>query len=110
MAKPVRNSFGPLLLHHSCDRSLAELVLEGKTSPIPSENKYDWIGPGIYFWVDSPSRLTTDGHFGSRQGTAQGLHCQAGVFLDAVEGGSHGDPGLHAGQPCNGWTDQPPGV
>jgi len=59
MAKPVRNSFGPLLLHHSCDRSLAELVLEGKTSPIPSENKYDWLGPGIYFWVDSPSRAMT---------------------------------------------------
>jgi len=56
MAKPVRNSLGPLLLHHGCDRSLAELVLEGKTAPIPSENKYDWLGPGIYFWVDSPSR------------------------------------------------------
>jgi hypothetical protein len=59
MAKPVRNSLGPLLLHHGCDRSLAELVLEGKTSPIPSENKYDWLGPGIYFWVDSPSRAMT---------------------------------------------------
>jgi len=34
-------------------------VLEGKTSPIPSENKYDWLGPGIYFWVDSPSRAMT---------------------------------------------------
>lgn len=56
MAKPVRNSLGPLLLHHGCDRSIAELVLQGKTSPIPSENKYDWLGPGIYFWVDSPSR------------------------------------------------------
>ena len=50
MAKPVRNSLGPLLLHHGCDRSLAKLVLEGKTSPIPSENKYDWLGPGIYFY------------------------------------------------------------
>ena len=59
MAKPVRNSLGPLLLHHGCDRSLAKLVLEGKTSPIPSENKYDWLGPGIYFWVDSPSRAMT---------------------------------------------------
>jgi hypothetical protein len=59
MAKPVRNSLGPFLLHHGCDRSLAELVLKGKTSPIPSENKYDWLGPGIYFWVDSPSRAMT---------------------------------------------------
>jgi len=31
MAKPVRDSLGPLLLHHGCDQSLAELVLEGKT-------------------------------------------------------------------------------
>ena len=59
MAKPVRNSLGPLLLHDGCDRSLAELVLEGKTFPILSENKYDWLGPGIYFWVDSPSRAMT---------------------------------------------------
>lgn len=56
MANPVRNSLGPLLLHHGCDHSLSELVLEGKISPIASENRYDWLGPGIYFWVDSPSR------------------------------------------------------
>jgi hypothetical protein len=59
MAKPVRNSLGPLLLHHGCDQSLADLVLEGRTSPIPSENKYNWLGPGITIWVDSPSRAMT---------------------------------------------------
>jgi hypothetical protein len=56
MAKPVRNSLGPLLLHHGCVRFLANLVLEEKTSPNPNENKYDWLGPGIYFWVCSPRR------------------------------------------------------
>ena len=56
MAKPVRNSLGPLLLHHGCDRSLADDVLEGKKALEPSEKKHDWLGPGIYFWVDSPMR------------------------------------------------------
>lgn len=56
MAKPVRNSLGPLLLHHGCDQSLAIDVLEGKKSLEPSEKKHDWLGPGIYFWVDSPMR------------------------------------------------------
>jgi hypothetical protein len=59
MVKPVRNSLSPLHLHHGCDRSLAKLVREGKTSPIPSENRLDWIEPGIYAWVDSPSRAMT---------------------------------------------------
>jgi hypothetical protein len=56
MAKPVRNSLGPLLLYHGCDKDIAELVLAGDLSLIPSENEYDWLGPGIYFWVDSPQR------------------------------------------------------
>jgi hypothetical protein len=59
LVKPVRNSLSPLLLHHGCDRSLAKLVRESKTSPIPSENRCDWIEPGIYIWVDSPSRANT---------------------------------------------------
>jgi hypothetical protein len=31
-------------------------VLSGKTSLSPSENPYDWLGHGIYFWENSPQR------------------------------------------------------
>lgn len=50
------NSFGPVLGYHGCDRAVAEKALSGNTDLRPSENSYDWLGSGIYFWVDSPQR------------------------------------------------------
>ena len=50
------NSFGPILGYHGCDRVVAEEVLSGNTDLKLSENRYDWLGSGIYFWVDSPQR------------------------------------------------------
>ena len=56
MPRRPKNSLGPLILYHGCDREIAEAVLSGKGTLQPSENDYDWLGPGIYFWVDSPDR------------------------------------------------------
>lgn len=42
---------------HGCDRSIAERILGGKSSHlISSNNEYDWLGSGIYFWENSPGR------------------------------------------------------
>jgi hypothetical protein len=54
--KRSRNTLGPLVGFHGCDRKVAEAVLSGKNPLEPSQNDYDWLGPGIYFWVDSPER------------------------------------------------------
>ena len=51
-----QNSLGPLVLLHGCDKDFAEAVLSGPATLQPSENDYDWLGNGIYFWVDSPER------------------------------------------------------
>jgi hypothetical protein len=50
------NTLGPLLGYHGCDRKVGAEVLSGKKTLQPSENDYDWLGPGIYFWIDSPER------------------------------------------------------
>ncbi len=40
---------------HGCDKAVAEKVLSG--APLkPSQNDYDWLGPGIYFWEANPRR------------------------------------------------------
>ncbi len=31
-------------------------VLNGKIDLIPSDNKWDWLGKGIYFWEQNPHR------------------------------------------------------
>ncbi len=36
--------------YHGCDRKTAEKVLANKEKLKPSENEYDWLGKGVYFW------------------------------------------------------------
>lgn len=47
---------GPLIGYHGCEKSVAEKVLSGESTLNPSVNEYDWLGPGIYFWIDSHVR------------------------------------------------------
>ncbi|HWB52862.1 MAG TPA: hypothetical protein VG722_01675, partial [Tepidisphaeraceae bacterium] len=45
-----------ILGYHGCDRAVAESVLSGRQSLHPSENDYDWLGDGIYFWEHNAQR------------------------------------------------------
>ena len=47
---------GLILGFHGCDEHIATDILLQKIKFKPSENKYDWLGKGMYFWEDSPSR------------------------------------------------------
>ena len=50
-----RLSFGFVLGYHGCDLSIGEKLLGG-TPFKASQNDYDWLGPGIYFWEANPIR------------------------------------------------------
>lgn len=52
----IENSLGPFVGYHGCDKALAEAVLSGEKTLSSSENSYDWLGSGIYFWADSAER------------------------------------------------------
>jgi hypothetical protein len=39
-----------VLGYHGCDLKIAERVLSGNQPLRPSQNDYDWLGDGIYFW------------------------------------------------------------
>lgn len=41
---------------YSCDKTVALNVLSGKIELEPSENPWDWLGHGIYFWEQNPKR------------------------------------------------------
>ena len=47
---------GLILGFHGCDLSIAEDIVSNKTYLKGSENSYDWLGHGIYFWENSPLR------------------------------------------------------
>lgn len=44
-----------ILGYHGCDRAIGERLLQGEKFQ-PSNNDYDWLGPGIYFWEANPHR------------------------------------------------------
>jgi len=46
-----------ILGFHGCDREVGEAVLSGKQPHLkPSENRYDWLGHGVYFWEGNYER------------------------------------------------------
>lgn len=44
-----------VLGYHGCDAAVARRLLSGAPFK-PSDNDYDWLGPGIYFWEANPRR------------------------------------------------------
>lgn len=46
---------GLLLGFHGCDRKVAESLLSGENFK-SSQNNYDWLGHGVYFWEANPKR------------------------------------------------------
>jgi hypothetical protein len=49
-------SRGWVIGYHGCDSDVAEVVLSGKEGLRVSENDYDWLGSGIYFWENDARR------------------------------------------------------
>lgn len=45
-----------VIAFHGCDRDIRDQVLLGKAALRPSENDYDWLGRGLYFWEFGPER------------------------------------------------------
>ena len=44
-----------VLGYHGCDRAVGERLLQNEAFEA-SNNDYDWLGPGIYFWEVNPAR------------------------------------------------------
>jgi hypothetical protein len=45
-----------VLGYHGCDRNIGEQALAGNIALVRSEQDYDWLGPGSYFWEADPER------------------------------------------------------
>lgn len=42
---------------HGCDEAVRDNILNSKIKHLKkSENRYDWLGHGIYFWENDPIR------------------------------------------------------
>lgn len=41
---------------HGCDKKIRDRIVAGVDDIRPSENEYDWLGSGVYFWENNFSR------------------------------------------------------
>ena len=58
---------GVVLAYHGCDREVGELVLAGAEEIRLSQNDYDWLGSGAYFWEGDPKRALNWAQFLQQQ-------------------------------------------
>jgi len=75
--------------YHGCRQDFAEAILLGKT-PIgewqKSQNAYDWLGEGVYFWEHSPTRALrwAAENYGD-QAAVVGALIQVGTCFDLLD-------------------------
>src|SRR5712675_585112 len=50
------HTIGRVVAFHGCDLEIGRKLLNYDLRIAPSENEFDWLGGGAYFWVDSPQR------------------------------------------------------
>jgi len=75
---------GLVLGFHGCDAAIAEDVLSGKKQLKPSDNSYDWLGHGMYFWENGPSRAKEYAKLLSRGERKQGGSIAKPAVIGAV--------------------------
>ena len=67
--------------YHGCDRKVAEQVVAGRDDLKPSQNAWDWLGHGIYFWEDSHNRAL---RWANEEARRRGSKIKSPVVLGAV--------------------------
>lgn len=66
---------------HGCDASVAQKVVNGEMMLKPSQNDYDWLGSGIYFWENNVERAF---EFAVEQSKRKGSCIKTPAVLGAV--------------------------
>ena len=73
-----------IIAYHGCDASTAERVLSGDPFK-PSENDYDWLGPGIYFWEFGADRAMRFARGKTKKPAVVGAIIQLGKCFDLMD-------------------------
>ena len=79
--------------YHGCSRDVADKVLSGRGANLnSSENDYDWLGSGIYFWEEGPKRALEWAwqKFGFDKAAVIGAKIRLGHCLNLMDVDSYG--------------------
>lgn len=86
----MRNSPRIVVGYHGCDRSLLEGVVLGGGHLQPSDNRYDWLGKGTYFWENGLQRAWEFAEWKKQRGEIKepaviGAHINLGRCFDLAD-------------------------
>lgn len=75
-----------VLAYHGCEAETAEALIAGEPLTL-SENEYDWLGTGAYFWEADPKRGLDWAHIQAKRGRIKnpavvGAALDLGLCLD----------------------------
>lgn len=70
-----------ILGYHGCSAEVGEKVLAGDAPLSGSDEEYDWLGPGVYFWEADPQRAWEWAHWKVSRG-AYANPCVVGAIID----------------------------
>lgn len=76
----IAYTFGGVVGYHGCERELGQQLLRNEIVLTESDNTYDWLGRGAYFWVDSAERGIEWARWKQQQGDIH-TSCVVGAFL-----------------------------
>lgn len=71
--------------YHGCDARVADQVIRTGGILQPSENEYDWLGSGIYFWEFGPERAMEWANEHHREPAVVGALIQLGTCFDLLD-------------------------
>lgn len=69
---------------HGCSREVANQAIRGETTLLKSDKKYDWLGPGVYFWESDPVRALE----WAEGKAADGVYAEAAVVGAVIDLGN----------------------
>ena len=72
---------GYTLGYHGCDAEIAQRIVSGSDTLQPSENDYDWLGHGQYFWEESVARAL---HWATEESKSSNSRIRTPAVLGAV--------------------------
>jgi len=52
-----------VLGYHGCDKDIGDEAIKGDLDLLQSDQEYDWLGPGTYFWESDPQRALEWAHW-----------------------------------------------
>lgn len=74
--------------YHGCEREVAERIVLKQDVLRPSENRWDWLGTGAYFWEGAPDRAWDWAKRHCKDPTVLGAVIDLGRCMNLLDAGS----------------------